>query len=320
MEGWLNHVGVPLFVSHRRLARRKTLPKARTGWALDSGGFSELSLYGGWHTTPEEYVDAVKRYDREIGNLEWASCQDMMCEEPMLAKTGLTVTDHQRLTVANFIRLEQLWHDIDDQWHPESPFMPALQGGENPESYLRCWDMYGEAGVDLANYPLVGVGSVCRRQHTGEIRDILEAIRDRDPQVPLHGYGIKTLGLKLYGDLLCSADSMGWSMNARKNPRSRGAPTRAARTASSGHCGGAATSLPAVVPNTANPATVRSEPATCVTCGKCASGPRPPNQWPAEQPSRGDDDHHSTEVHPAGLYQGVERARPALRSVSGRMR
>jgi hypothetical protein len=38
------------------LVRRKTLPKARTGWALDSGGFSELSLYGGWWTTPEEYV------------------------------------------------------------------------------------------------------------------------------------------------------------------------------------------------------------------------------------------------------------------------
>ena len=29
MDGWLAHVGVPLFVSHRRLARRKTLPKAR---------------------------------------------------------------------------------------------------------------------------------------------------------------------------------------------------------------------------------------------------------------------------------------------------
>jgi hypothetical protein len=41
MDGWLAHVGVPLFVSHRRLARRKTLPKARPhrlgaglGWIL----------------------------------------------------------------------------------------------------------------------------------------------------------------------------------------------------------------------------------------------------------------------------------------------
>ncbi|WP_308160191.1 deazapurine DNA modification protein DpdA family protein [Mycolicibacterium goodii] len=218
LEGWLNHVGVPLFVSHRRLARRKTLPKALTGWALDSGGFSELSLYGGWRTTPEEYVTAVKRYDREIGQLEWAAPMDMMCEESMLARTGLTVPDHQRQTVANFVRLEQLWRGSDDQWHPESPFMPVLQGGQTPDSYLQCWDMYGEAGVDLSNYPVIGVGSVCRRQHTGEIRDILEAVRDRDPEVPLHGFGVKTRGLRIYGDLLASADSLGWSYNARRNP------------------------------------------------------------------------------------------------------
>ena len=94
MDGWLAHVGVPLFVSHRRLARRKTLPKARTGWALDSAAFSELSLYGGWRTTPEEYVAAVKRYDREIGQLEWAPGQDWPCESDMLARTGLSVEEH----------------------------------------------------------------------------------------------------------------------------------------------------------------------------------------------------------------------------------
>ena len=62
MDGWLAHVGVPLFVSHRRLARRKTLPKARSGWALGSGGYSELSLYGGWRTTPEEYVCRFSKF------------------------------------------------------------------------------------------------------------------------------------------------------------------------------------------------------------------------------------------------------------------
>lgn len=219
MDGWLAHVGVPLFVSHRRLARRKTLPTARTGWALDSGGFSELSLHGGWRTTPEEYVAAVKRYDREIGQLEWAAGQDYMCEDEMLARTGLTVEEHQRRTVANFVRLEQLWHQDDDaDLHPEAPFMPTVQG-RTVEDYLRCWDMFSEAGVDLSTYPSVGVGSVCRRQHTEEIREVLEALRERDPEVPLHGYGVKTQGLRKYGDLLASADSLGWSYNARRNPR-----------------------------------------------------------------------------------------------------
>ena len=62
-----------LFVSHRRLAARKTLPRAAAGWALDSGGFSELSLYGRWRTTARHYNAAVRRYDDEIGKLEWAA-------------------------------------------------------------------------------------------------------------------------------------------------------------------------------------------------------------------------------------------------------
>lgn len=215
---WLPNVEVRLFISHRRLAQRKVLPKARTGWALDSGGFSELSLYGGWRTSPEEYVAAIRRYDREIGKLEWAAPQDLMTEPAMLARTGLTVLDHQRMTVANFVLLEQLW--ARDEWS-DCPIQPTLQG-QTVADYLRCWDMYGEAGVDLSNYPLVGVGSVCRRQHSEEIREVMHALRDRDPLVPLHAFGVKLKGLKLFGDQIASFDSLAWSFNARKNPKLEG--------------------------------------------------------------------------------------------------
>ena len=81
---WIGHAGVPLFVSHRRLARlRRSLPKAAAPWALDSGAFSELAKYGGCRTSPREYVDAVVRYDQQIGKLEFAAPQDMMCESDM---------------------------------------------------------------------------------------------------------------------------------------------------------------------------------------------------------------------------------------------
>ncbi|AHB79573.1 queuine tRNA-ribosyltransferase [Mycobacterium phage Validus] len=211
---WLRTAGVPLFVSHRRLMRLKgELPVAIEKWALDSGGFSELSMYGEWRTTPAEYVAAVARYDREIGKLEWAAPQDWMCEPDMIAKTGLSVIEHQRRTVANYVELCELWAEVSDE---ECPFMPVLQGYA-VEDYLRCMDMYAEAGVDLKAVPLVGVGSVCRRQHTDEIRAVFEAILARDPELPVHGFGVKSLGLKVYGDLLTTADSMGWSYNARRN-------------------------------------------------------------------------------------------------------
>ncbi len=216
MDGWLATVGVPLFVSHRRLARRKTLPKARTEWALDSGGFSELSLFGGWRTTPEEYTAAVIRYDTQIGQLSWAAQQDMMTEPEMMARTGLSLEEHQRRTVANFVELQRLWTQMADK-RAESPWVPVLQG-QTPDDYLRCWDMFGDRGIDLSQCFLVGIGSVCRRQHSDEVRDILDAILDRDPGIPLHLFGVKTLGMAKYGDKSTSCDSLAWSFNARKNP------------------------------------------------------------------------------------------------------
>lgn len=213
---WLGRAGVPLFISHRRLSRlKRTLPKAIAPWALDSGGFSELALFGGWKTTPMEYVAAVARYDREIGKLDWAAGQDWMTEPDMLARTGKTVQEHQRLTVDNYVELCTLWDAFSDA---SCPILPTVQG-YTTDQYLDCLKMYADAGVDLASVPLVGVGSVCRRQHTDDIRAVFEAILEAEPGLPLHGYGVKNKGLRVYGELLCSADSLAWSFNARKNPR-----------------------------------------------------------------------------------------------------
>lgn len=231
LPNWLASAGVPLFISHRRLSRQKSWKRAIAPWALDSGGFSELSLYGEWRTSPEEYVAAVIRYDKEIGMLEWAAPQDWMCEDEIVAKTGLSVEEHQRRSVANFIELERLWHEAaanDPELNPESPFMPVLQG-QSAEDYLRCWDFFEEAGVDLANYPLVGIGSVCRRQHSEEIGEILDALLARDPELPIHGFGVKAAGLHAYGDKLASADSLAWSYRARRNPRLASCTHKAAK-------------------------------------------------------------------------------------------
>ena len=95
-QSWLRRAGVPLFVSHRRLALLKNYYRAVAPWALDSGGFTELNLHGRWATTARAYMDAVKRYIEEIGSLQWAATQDWMCEPYVLAKTGLSVAEHQR--------------------------------------------------------------------------------------------------------------------------------------------------------------------------------------------------------------------------------
>lgn len=200
MPHWLRDSTVPLFVSHRRLQRNKSVPKASVRWALDSGGFTELSMFGAWTVPPHEYVAAVRRYRDEIGMMDWAAPQDWMCEPHIVKKTGLTVRAHQVFTLRNFLQLRRM--------APELPFVPVLQGF-SIEEYLRHIDDYGDAGVDLRDFPIVGIGSVCRRQDTVEIRDVVTAVAEQG--IRLHGFGVKGDGFEMYADQLVSADSMAWS-------------------------------------------------------------------------------------------------------------
>ena len=212
--GWLSWIDVPLMVSHRTLGRRRIdkLPRATQPWVLDSGGFTELGMYGGWASSPQQYAAAVRLYSTEIGMLAWAAPQDWMCEPDMMAGggwkvgTGLDVAEHQRLTVANFIELRSI--------APDLPIIPVLQGWQ-PWEYERCAEMYEAAGVDLAAEPVVGIGSVCRRT-PADHRVAERSIRRIAPHVgPLHGFGVSLAGLDMYGDALGSSDSLAWSFWAR---------------------------------------------------------------------------------------------------------
>jgi hypothetical protein len=204
---WLARVDVPLFVSRRRLARLKRLPRAKGPWSLDSGGFSELSLYGRWRTLATEYASEVRRWRDEVGNLQWAASMDWMCEPFILEKTGLTVAEHQRQTVANYLLLRQL--------APDLPWVPVLQGWLH-EDYCRHVGDFKRAGVDLAALPLVGLGSVCRRQDTGMVEQLIRQLHGQG--IRLHGFGFKQKGLDRVSPWLASADSLAWSFQARKRP------------------------------------------------------------------------------------------------------
>ena len=62
-----------------------------------------------------------------------------MCEPFIIAKTGLSVREHLRRTVASYLRLKEL--------APDLPFIPVLQGWQLAD-YLECAAMYEAAGVD----------------------------------------------------------------------------------------------------------------------------------------------------------------------------
>lgn len=196
-----------MFVSRNPLVRDYggLMPRALGPWALDSGGFTELDRNGGWTLSAADYTSFVRRAVREIGEPDFVAPQDWMVEPRMLQRTGLTIDEHQRRTVENFRELRQLLG---------TRVIPVLQGWTLYD-YLTCVERYESAGIDLGAERLVGLGTVCRRQHVKPTATIVRRLAREG--IRLHGFGVKLTGLELYGDALVSADSMAWSLDARWN-------------------------------------------------------------------------------------------------------
>lgn len=134
-----------------------------------------------------------------------------MCEPFVLARTGLTLADHQRLTIERY-------DAIRDALGEDIYLMPVLQG-YRPQEYVDHIQQYG-ARLGLGAW--CGVGSVCKRNSDpSAIRAVLLAIKEARPDLRLHGFGVKITALAspTVRQLLYSADSMAWSYNARRNGR-----------------------------------------------------------------------------------------------------
>lgn len=207
---WLEISPVPLFISYHTLSGYRRggdhFPKGHCEWALDSGGFNHIARHGEWTISPDTYGGAVYRFIEDVGTPPtFAAPQDMMCEPGIRAKTGLTTAIHQDMTTENVLYLRQEF--------PHARWIPVIQGWEL-EDYLAHVALYEAAGIDLTAEYRVGLGSVCRRQNSDQIGAIVTALHALG--IKLHGFGIKRQGLKRYGHLLTSADSMAWSYGARR--------------------------------------------------------------------------------------------------------
>lgn len=196
------------FISVNTIRDRKSAFPAQD-WIMDSGAFTTIMKHGGYPEPVSAYAEQIRRW-KDNGNLLAAVSQDYMCEKHMLERTGLTVEEHQRLTIERYDAL--LAEDTGVL------IMPVLQG-YTPAEYKRHIDMYGDR---LKPGMWVGVGSVCKRNtNIMSVWMVLSAIKDARPDLRLHGFGLKKTSLEepIIRDLLYSADSMAWSWAARREGR-----------------------------------------------------------------------------------------------------
>jgi len=192
-----------------RLATRQK-PLGCQELLIDSQAFMKLRLHGGYPDTPEAYACKVARA-AQLAEHVTAVTEDYMCEPFMLAKTGLTTADHQRLTIE---RYDAIRAALDSNIY----LMPVLQG-YHPREYVQHLRDYG---TRLPPGAWVGVGSICKRNtDPAAIRAVLLAIKAERPDLRLHAFGIKTTALAspTVRQLLASADSLAWSYHARRNGR-----------------------------------------------------------------------------------------------------
>lgn len=188
----------PVFISVARLLTRKK-PVDHDDWMMDSGGFTMISKHSRYTISEDQYLACIRRHSPAL-----AFCQDWMCEEFILKKTGLTIEEHQLRTLRSYLSLSE----------KEPKIRPVLQGWAL-DDYWRHIEMYERAGVRLDQ--LFGVGTVCSRNGDPlTIFGIMFGIKLAVPEMQLHGFGVKAEALAACSELLFSADSMAWSSRGRR--------------------------------------------------------------------------------------------------------
>lgn len=179
--------------------------KAATPWEgigdlfLDSGGYS-LMLSEGEHDPVADYLDQVESYGADRFALP-----DYPCEPEILDSYGRSVRGHQRRTTVAAahctVRAEERGIDAEP--------LAALQGWETHD-YLEHLDSLRDEGLLTDR---IGIGSICRRNQTDEIREIIKAVRRALPSKhDLHAFGVKNeiLSDPDTRDALASADTTAW--------------------------------------------------------------------------------------------------------------
>jgi hypothetical protein len=223
--------GVPICISRNRLAGYLgTLKPARdVDLLIDSGAFTELKNHGRQRLTAAQFVAEIRTHLAHIapGRRVKVSQQDWMCERVVIyggkTKDGVfvgtrptidpdgvmsfdeLVYEHQRRSVDNLIELRRLAPDLH--------IVPVLQGSTLMQ-YARHAGMLEQAGIRLADEEVVGLGSVCRRQGTRDIEQIVRYLARLG--IALHGFGVGVEGLEMYGDRIASSDSNAFSFNGRR--------------------------------------------------------------------------------------------------------
>jgi hypothetical protein len=183
--------------------KRPTLPSQVTRTAADSGGFVATFKWGDYRYTPERYVEWL-----ETWRPNWAATMDYCCEPEVAANAGIVRQRQQRTSDMAY----QFWRD-----YPDAPWTwaPTIQGW-NVEDYRRHARELRTLIMQMSDRPdfRVGIGTLCHRASVFTIHQVVRAVVEELPGVPLHLWGVKLGALQSINGLpkeVISVDSAAWN-------------------------------------------------------------------------------------------------------------
>ncbi len=198
----LKRVPKPLVSVNSAMGRRLDLRSKSQSW-VDSGAFQIIKARGYFPFGDGLYASWVGAMGPKFfTQLDWP------CEPAVLAKTGLSVEEHQRrsLQSANTLASSEVGDAV---------LVPTIQGW-TVEQYLAAAENLEKIGL-WRSY--MAIGSVCRRNQAAAVVAVITALREFSPNTRYHGFGVKSSPKIL--KLIWSCDSFAWRFAAWREHAAR---------------------------------------------------------------------------------------------------
>jgi len=179
---------------------------------LDSGGFSFFTKWAKYPFTTDQYLEMVRAFCEEHPRTRYVSVMDYPCE-PLINRSDLRT---------NYQRIDETLKNTEALYHREIPsadWVSVIQG-HNMEEYSYCSEEFRKRGLWT---PLTAVGSICTRNETFAIKQILFMLSRKHRDVKLHAFGLdyRVLKDREIWNLIYSSDSGAWRLCGDGNKRKK---------------------------------------------------------------------------------------------------
>lgn len=163
-------------------------------WMLDSGGYTMFTQFSDYQFKPDEYLRLVK--ERKPS---YAASMDYPCEPQLTSEISGAMTVEERIRAGADMAF-YLCRRSDR-------IFPVLQGWTR-DDYELSWRL-----TEPLRPRMVGVGSLCVRQGTKAIKQLVFELRHMLPiEVWKHGFGVKITALRdpVVRGFFTSVDTNAW--------------------------------------------------------------------------------------------------------------